>query len=155
MDIAHIISHHLLIGSNGNVFADKVDYSGFNWPNKCGDFFRGELVKFIWTIMKRNVSPAKQQIKQINVNAHTHWPFMAIRIRKSPFISPNGNLSFIQCLIEDVFSRPWVSLNVFNFESIFLRNVGCAWYYSLKMLFQTELYQLIHQNFPIFKNFLR
>ena len=56
----------------------------FDWSNSCDDFFRRELVKFILTILKKNISPAKLQT---NENAHAQINFTA----KSPLISPNGN----------------------------------------------------------------
>ena len=34
-------------------------YLRFHWSNKCGDFFRRELVKFILTILKKNITPAE------------------------------------------------------------------------------------------------
>ena len=47
------------ISSDGNLFADKVDNLCNDWSKNCGEFFRHELVKFILTILKRNISPAK------------------------------------------------------------------------------------------------
>ena len=43
-------------------------YLCFYWSNNCGDFFRRKLVRFILTIFKRNIWPAKLQE---NKNAHS------------------------------------------------------------------------------------
>ena len=59
-------------------------YLCFDRPNNCGDFFRRELVKFISTIMKRNISPVKLEASE---NAHAQITFPA----ESPLILPNGN----------------------------------------------------------------
>ena len=56
----------------------------FDWSNNGGDFFRSQLVKFILTILKKNILPLKLQR---NVNAHAQIYFEA----KLPVISPNGN----------------------------------------------------------------
>ena len=45
-----------------------------DWSNDCGDFFPRELVKFILTNLKRNISPLKLQT---NVNAHAQIYFAA------------------------------------------------------------------------------
>ena len=55
-----------------------------DWSNDSGDFFPRELVKFILTNLKRNISPLRLQT---NVNAHAQICFAA----KSKVISPNGN----------------------------------------------------------------
>ena len=49
----------------------------FDWFKNCGDFFHRELVKFVFTILKRNISPLKLQ--------------MSMRMLRLPVISPNGN----------------------------------------------------------------
>ena len=62
MEIAHIISSHLQFDLDWNVFDDKAKtemYLRFDWSSNCGEFFRRELVKFILTSLKRNISPAK------------------------------------------------------------------------------------------------
>ena len=67
-------------------------YFRFDWSNNCGNFFRRELVKYILTILKRNISPAKLQA---NKNAHVHMKWqqnrhsfclMEIRLKRTPKI---------------------------------------------------------------------
>ena len=48
-----------LIWSDGNMFADEATNMHFDCSNNCDDFFHCELVKFILTILKRNISPLK------------------------------------------------------------------------------------------------
>ena len=55
-------SHYLqpsLLWFDENVFADKANNICFDWSRSCDDFFRRELVKFILTILKRNISPVE------------------------------------------------------------------------------------------------
>ena len=75
-----------------------------DWSNSCGDFFHCELVKFIVTILKRNISPAKLSISK---NAHTQINFTA----KSPFILLNGNPPYRKDKHKD-------SFNVFSFNFV-------------------------------------
>ena len=61
-EIHEYFSNYLLpslIGSNGNVFADKSKNMCFGRSNNCGDFFCRHLVKFMLAILKRNISPLK------------------------------------------------------------------------------------------------
>ena len=67
-------------------------YLCFDWSNKCGEFFRRELVKSVLTILKRNISPAKLKT---NKNPHAQIYFAA----KPPFISPNGNPPLEICVL--------------------------------------------------------
>ena len=48
-----------LLWSDENVFTGKANNMCFDWSRSCGDFFRHELVKFILTILKRNISPVE------------------------------------------------------------------------------------------------
>ena len=62
MDIAHIISSHFRFDLIEIYLLIKQILKCsicFDWSNNCGDFFRREIVKFILTILKRNISPAK------------------------------------------------------------------------------------------------
>ena len=74
-----------LIGSDGNVFADKAKNMCFGWSNDCGDFFLRHLVEFILTILKRNISPLK-------LLANTNGYAQIYLAAKSPVIPPKGNL---------------------------------------------------------------
>ena len=46
-----------------NMFADKAKIEKIDWSNNCDEFFYRELVKSVLTILKRNISPAKLEIR--------------------------------------------------------------------------------------------
>ena len=98
-----------LIWSDGNVFADKAKNLCFDWSDKCGNFCCHELVKFILTILKRNISPLKLQI---NVSAHAQIDFvrnrrsfrlMKIHLKTSfkyMFVTRKISISFFSCYVQ-------------------------------------------------------
>ena len=59
MDIAHIISSHLRFDPMGIYLLKKLIICVLMGLINCGDVFGYEVVKFILTILKRNVSLGK------------------------------------------------------------------------------------------------
>ena len=84
MDIARIISSHFRFNPMAIYLLKKLIICVLMGRNNCGYVFGRELIKFILTILKRNISLAKPQT---NKNAHAQINSVA----KSSFILPNGN----------------------------------------------------------------
>ena len=63
-----------LIWSDGNMFAGRAKNTYFDCSNNCGDFCHCELVKFILTILKRNILQLKLWA---NANAYAQMYFAA------------------------------------------------------------------------------